>query len=183
MIRSILNGHNLCKASRQVMSNKGSAGIDGIAVQELICYLDIPEAPKLFLPEGITEKDIQTRAEQLDEFERNKVQIIESIMAGKYLPQPIRGVEIPKGNGKNRLLGIPTVTDRMLQQAVHQIIYPLFEVEFKSGSYGFRPKRNAHQAVLAAQRHLNEGYNHIVDIDLKTFFDEVDHCIARSNVR
>ena len=178
MIRSILNGHNLYKASRQVMSNKGSAGIDGIAVQELICYLDIPEAPKLFLPEGITEKDIQTRAEQLDEFERNKVQIIESIMAGKYLPQPIRGVEIPKENGKNRLLGIPTVTDRMLQQAVHQIIYPLFEVEFKSGSYGFRPKRNAHQAVLAAQRHLNEGYNHIVDIDLKTFFDEVDHCIV-----
>jgi hypothetical protein len=95
MIRSILNGHNLRRASRQVMSNKGSAGIDGIPVQELICYLDIPEAAMLFLPEGITEKDIQTRAEQLDEFERNKSQIIESIMTGKYLPQPIRGVEIP----------------------------------------------------------------------------------------
>ena len=72
MIRSILNGHNLRRASRQVMSNKGSAGIDGIPVQELTCYLDIPEAAMLFLPEGITEKDIQTRAEQLDKFERNK---------------------------------------------------------------------------------------------------------------
>jgi len=177
MIRSILNGHNLGRASRQVLSNKGSAGIDGIPVQELIGYFDTPEAAMLFLPEGTTDKDIQTKAEQQAEFERNKAQIIESIMAGKYLPQPIRGVEIPKDNGKKRLLGIPTVTDRMLQQATHQIIYPLFEVEFKSGSYGFRPKRNAHQAVLASQRHINEGYSHIVDIDLKAFFDEVDHCI------
>ncbi len=177
MIRSILNGHNLRRASRQVVSNKGSAGLDGIPVQELIGYFDTAEAVMLFLPEGTTEKDIQTRAEQLTEFERNKSHIIDSIMTGKYLPQPIRGVEIPKDNGKKRLLGIPTVTDRMLQQAVYQVIYPLFEVEFKSGSYGFRPKRNAHQAVLAAQRHINEGYCHIVDIDLKTFFDEVDHCI------
>lgn len=177
MIRSILNGNNLRRASHQVVSNKGSAGIDGISVQELIGYFDTHEAAMLFIPEGITEKDIQTKAEQLAEFERNKVQIVESIMTGKYLPQPIRGVEIPKENGKVRLLGIPTVTDRMLQQAVHQVIYPLFEVEFKSGSYGFRPRRNAHQAVLAAQRYINEGYRHIVDIDLKTFFDEVDHCI------
>ena len=177
MIRSILNGHNLRRASRQVVSNKGSAGIDGIPVQELIGYFDTQEAAMLFIPEGITEKDIQTSAEQLAEFERNKEQIVQAIMTGKYLPQPIRGVEIPKDNGKKRLLGIPTVTDRMLQQAVYQIIYPLFEIEFKTGSYGFRPKRNAHQAVLAAQRHINEGYNHIVDIDLKTFFDEVDHCI------
>jgi group II intron reverse transcriptase/maturase len=177
MIRSVLNGHNLRRASRQVVSNKGSAGIDGIPVQELIGYFDTPEAAMLFSPDGITEKDIQTKAEQLAGFERNKAQIIESIMTGIYLPQPIRGVEIPKDNGKKRLLGIPTVTDRMLQQAVHQIIYPLFEVEFKAGSYGFRPNRNAHQAVLTAQKYINEGYNHIVDIDLKTFFDEVDHCI------
>jgi len=177
MIRSILNGNNLRRASHQVVSNKGSAGIDGISVQELIGYFDTHETAMLFIPEGITAKDIQTKAEQLAEFERNKVQIVESIMTGKYLPQPIRGVEIPKENGKVRLLGIPTVTDRMLQQAVHQVIYPLFEVEFKSGSYGFRPRRNAHQAILAAQRYINEGYRHIVDIDLKTFFDEVDHSI------
>ena len=99
-----------------MVSNKGSAGIDGIPVQELIGYFDTQEVAMLFIPEGITEKDIQTRAEQLAEFERNKAQIVESIMTGKYLPQPIRGVEIPKENGKKRLLGIPTVTDRMLQQ-------------------------------------------------------------------
>ncbi len=177
MIRSILNGHNLRRASRQVVSNKGSAGIDGIPVQELSGYLDIPREALLFALEGTSEKDETTRKEQLAELEKKRVQIVQAIMTGTYQPQAILGVEIPKDNGNMRLLGIPSVTDRMLQQAVHQVIYPLFEIEFKSGSYGFRPKRNAHQAVLAAQRHINEGYNHIVDIDLKTFFDEVDHSI------
>jgi retron-type reverse transcriptase len=107
MIRSILNGHNLRRASRQVVSNKGSAGIDGIPVEELIGYFDTQEAATLFIPEGITEKDILTRTEQLAIFERNKEQLVQSIMTGKYLPQPIRGVEIPKENGKKRLLGIP----------------------------------------------------------------------------
>lgn len=177
MIRSILNGHNMRRASRSVVSNKGSAGIDGVSVKELTGYFETPEDAMLFLPEGITENDIRNKKTQIAEFERNRDQLVQTVMTGQYQPQPIRGVEIPKENGKKRLLGIPTVTDRMLQQAVHQIIYPLFEVEFKSGSYGFRPKRNAHQAVLASQRHINEGFNHIVDIDLKTFFDEVDHCI------
>ncbi|GAB3820427.1 hypothetical protein GCM10028895_20530 [Pontibacter rugosus] len=87
------------------------------------------------------------------------------------------GVEIPKGNGKSRLLGIPTVTDRVLQQAANQVLSPLFELEFREHSYGFRPNRNAHQAVRQAHRHIHEGYQHIVDIDLKSFFDEVDHCL------
>lgn len=177
MIRSILNRHNLRKASRKVISNKGSAGIDGLGVQELTAYLDTPEAAMLFSMEGKSEEDTQTKTRQMAEFERNREQLVQAIMSCKYLPQPIRGVEIPKENGKKRLLGIPSVTDRMLQQAVHQIIYPLFEVEFKTGSYGFRPGRNAHQAVLAAQRHINEGNDYIVDIDLQSFFDEVDHCI------
>ncbi len=83
----------------------------------------------------------------------------------------------PKSNGKVRLLGIPTVTDRLLQQAVYQVIMPLFEVEFTAYSYGFRPNKNAHQAVQQAQQYINAGYRHIVDIDLKSFFDEVDQCI------
>ena len=135
-------------ACQQVVSNKGSAGVDGMPVEELSAYLEI-----------------------------NREQITTALSEGKYLPQPILGVEIPKSNGKKRLLGVPTVIDRMLQQAVLQVICPKFEMEFKANSYGFRPNRNALQAVQQAQKNINEGYQHIVDIDLKNFFDEVDHCI------
>jgi group II intron reverse transcriptase/maturase len=107
----------------------------------------------------------------------NREALIAAMREGDYLPQSILGVAIPKSNGKTRLLGIPTVTDRLFQQAVHQVIMPLFEVEFKPQSYGFRPHRNAQQAVQQAQTNINEGYQHIVDIDLKNFFDEVDHCV------
>ena len=136
------------RAYRQVRSNKGSAGVDGISVKELYAYLT-----------------------------KNRAQIESDIRNGKYLPQPIRGVEIKKSNGKMRLLGIPTVTERVLQQAVGQTLAIKFEMEFEDYSYGFRPNRNAQQAVLKAQQYINSGYHHIVDIDLKSFFDEVDHCI------
>jgi len=136
------------RAYRQVISNKGSAGVDGMHVTELYHYL-------------IT----------------NRERIESELRTGKYLPQAILGVEIPKSNGKTRLLGIPTVIDRLLQQAVGQVIAIKFEMEFEDYSYGFRPNRNAQQAVLKAQEYIHSGFQHIVDIDLRSFFDEVDHCI------
>jgi RNA-directed DNA polymerase len=136
------------RAYNQVRSNNGSAGVDGISVKELYAHLI-----------------------------KNREQIELDIRIGKYLPQPIRGKEIRKSNGKMRLLGIPTVIERVLQQAVGQILAIKFEMEFEDYSYGFRPNRNAQQAVLKAKQYINSGYNHIVDIDLKSFFDEVDHCI------
>lgn len=148
MIEQILKGKNIRHACKQVVSNKGSAGVDGMTVKELPQYL-----------------------------KRNQKDLCAMIRSDQYAAQPIRGVEIPKENGKKRLLGIPTVVDRLLQQAVHQITSPMFEVEFSNHSYGFRPDRNAHQAIRQAQKNIHEGYNYIVDIDLKSFFDEVDHGI------
>jgi len=133
-------------AYKQVLANKGSAGVDGMQVTEL-------------------KQHISAQREA----------IVLRIIKGCYLPQPVLGVNIPKGNGKTRLLGIPTVTERWLQQAVAQTITPLFEFEFKEHSYGFRPDRNAHQCIQQSQQYINDGYKHIVDIDLKSFFDEVDH--------
>ena len=148
MIEEVLDRRNVMRAYRQVRSNKGSAGVDGMSVNELYDYLT-----------------------------NNRQRIESALRRGTYLPQAILGVSIPKSNGKSRLLGIPTVVDRLLQQAVGQVIAIKFEMEFGDYSYGFRPNRNAQQAVLKAQEYINAGYSHIVDIDLKNFFDEVDHCI------
>ncbi len=148
MIEKVLTKGNLKQAFHKVRNNKGSAGVDKMTVLEL--HEHLTEHWHTYLQQITTEN---------------------------YQPQPILGVEIPKSNGKVRMLGIPTVVDRFLQQAVTQILTPLFEVEFEDFSYGFRPNRNAQQAVLKAQEYINSGYNHIVDIDLKSFFDEVDHCI------
>jgi group II intron reverse transcriptase/maturase len=148
MIEQVLNRRNVMRAYSQVKSNKGSAGVDGMAVKELYEYLT-----------------------------NNRERIESELRQGTYLPQAILGVAIPKSNGKTRLLGIPTVADRLWQQAVGQVIAIKFEMEFEDYSYGFRPNRNAQQAVLKAQEYINSGYQHIVDIDLKSFFDEVDHCI------
>ena len=148
MIEQVLNRQNMMRAYRQIKRNKGRAGVDGMTVDELYAYLT-----------------------------NNRESIETALRNGTYLPQSIRGVEIPKSNGKVRLLGIPTVIDRLLQQAVGQVVSNRFEMEFEDYSYGFRPNKNAQQAVLKAQEYINSGLQDIVDIDLKSFFDEVDHCI------
>jgi len=146
MIAEVLKRKNLYLACRQVVQNKGSAGIDGMHVTSL---------PK--------------------DLEANRDKIITSVLNHTYVPDAILGVEIPKGKGKTRLLGIPTVTDRWLQQAVSQELMTKFELDFEPFSYGFRPEKNTQQAVTQALKYINDGYQDIVDIDLKGFFDEVDH--------
>lgn len=135
------------QAYRQLAKNQGSAGVDGM--------------------------DVHALGRELD---KAILHLSANIQSFNYEAQPILGVAIPKGNGKTRQLGVPTVTDRMLQQAVSQTMTSRFEFEFKTHSYGFRPGKNAHQAVYQAQKNINEGYQHIVDIDLEKFFDQVDHC-------
>ena len=147
MIEQILSRKNLLQAMYKVQKNHGSAGVDHMPVTKLSELLAI-----------------------------DKEELTATVRSGKYLPQAILGVKIPKGKGKTRLLGIPTVCDRLLQQAVLQIITARFEYEFSDSSFGFRPKRSVQQAVQKAQGYINEGFQNIVDIDLKTFFDEVDHC-------
>jgi RNA-directed DNA polymerase len=136
----------MLRAMYKVQKNHGSAGVDDMPVTKLSELLAI-----------------------------DKEELTAKVRSGKYLPQAILGVEIPKGEGKTRLLGIPTVTDRLLQQAVLQSMMVRFEFEFSDYSFGFRPNKNVQQAVMKAQGYINDGFQHIVDIDLKTFFDEVDH--------
>lgn len=146
MLEEILDIRNVQKACKQVTANKGASGIDGMQTDELRDYLNA---------------SWQT--------------LRKSILEGNYQPQPVRKVEIPKPQGGTRMLGIPTVTDRLLQQAIAQWLSPRNEVTFSNYSYGFRPGRNAHQAVLQAQSYLNEGYEYIIELDLEKFFDKVNH--------
>jgi group II intron reverse transcriptase/maturase len=110
----------------------------------------------------------------LDYFVRNKDQLIQSILDGKYRPNPVRRVEIPKENGKKRALGIPTVVDRVIQQAIAQVLSPIYEKQFSENSYGFRPGRNAHQALNKCRNYITDGYKYAVDMDLEKFFDTVN---------
>ena len=146
LIDKILHSKNLTKAYYKVLRNRGSSGVDGMEVEELKSYID-------------SHRDF----------------IRQEILNNNYHPHSIRGVEIPKGNGKKRLLGIPTVIDRWLQQAVSQQLMTRFEINFSNYSYGFRPKKNLQQAVQQSLRYINDGNQDIVDIDLRGFFDEVSH--------
>lgn len=145
LLEEILNPNNLNKAYKKVVSNKGVAGVDGITVEEEFDYL-----------------------------KENKDRILNQIRKRRYKPQPVKRVRIPKENGKMRNLGIPTVTDRIIQQAIVQVIGPIFERQFNDNSFGFRPNRSCEQAVIRALEYLNDGYEWIVDIDLERFFDTVN---------
>ena len=146
MLEMILSPINLNKAYKKVKSNKGSGGVDGLSVEDLLLYLL-----------------------------EHKENIVKSIIQGKYRPNPVRRVEIPKEPKKTRPLGIPTVVDRVIQQAIAQILSPIYEPLFSAYSYGFRPKRSAHDALKQCQKYISEGYIYCVDMDLEKFFDKVSH--------
>lgn len=145
LLERIVSPENLNNAYKRVVRNKGAGGVDGMKVDELLQYL----------------KD-------------NGKEIRESVLAGKYKPAPVRRVEIPKDNGKKRMLGIPTAVDRVIQQAIAQMLIPIYEPEFVETSYGFRPGKSAHDAIRKCQEYLNEGYVWAVDMDLEKFFDTVN---------
>ena len=145
LLEKVLSKENLNNAYKQVYRNKGASGVDGITTEELFSYI-----------------------------KEHKEEILDKIRNRKYKPQPVRRVYIPKENGKLRKLGIPSVIDRVLQQAIVQVLTPIYEEQFSNNSYGFRPGRCCEQAVIKALELFNDGYDWIVDIDLQSFFDEVN---------
>ncbi|MRR35871.1 group II intron reverse transcriptase/maturase, partial [bacterium] len=152
-MEAVVGRENMIKALHRVEANQGAAGADGMSVAGLRGCL------KVQWP-GIKER----------------------LLAGRYEPAPVRRVEIPKPGGGVRQLGIPTVVDRLIQQALHQVLQPVFEPEFSESSYGFRPGRSAHQAVRQARAYVAEGRRWVVDMDLEKFFDRVNHDILMSRV-
>jgi group II intron reverse transcriptase/maturase len=144
---------NMRLAYRRVVQNKGAPGVDDVTVTELRGWL------KVHWPS-----------------------VKAALLEGRYLPQPVRAVDIAKPSGGVRTLGVPTVVDRLIQQALHQALQPLFEPTFSDGSFGFRPGRNAHQAVQQAQAYIREGKRWVVDIDLEKFFDRVNHDVLLARV-
>jgi group II intron reverse transcriptase/maturase len=146
LLEQVLARENLALAWKRVKSNRGSAGVDGLTIQATAEYL-----------------------------KTHWSQIKETLQNGSYRPQPVRRVQIPKSGGGMRELGIPTVTDRLIQQALLQVLQPLIDPTFSEHSYGFRPGRRAHDAVLSARRYVQEGYRVVVDVDLEKFFDWVNH--------
>ncbi len=146
LLETILDPSNLNRAYKAVMRNKGCGGIDKMSCEQLLPWLLA-----------------------------NKASLIRSLQDGSYRPNPVRRVEIPKDNGKKRLLGIPTVVDRLVQQAINQVVTPIYEKQFSRTSYGFRPKKGCHDALREAQKIVDGGYRYVVDLDLERFFDTVSH--------
>jgi RNA-directed DNA polymerase len=154
LLAAVVERKNMWLALKQVERNSGAAGVDNMTVGQLRSYL-----------------------------REHWLRIKEELLAGSYQPQPVLKVEIPKPGGQGmRMLGIPTVVDRLLQQALHQVLSPLFEPHFSGSSYGFRPQRSAQQAVLKAREYVREGRRWVVDIDLEKFFDRVNHDLLMSRL-
>lgn len=153
LMEKVVNRSNLNQAYRRVKANKGSPGIDGMTVND---FLEVSSD--------------------------DKEQLIQSLLDGSYQPQPVRKVMIPKPGGGERQLGIPTVTDRIVQQAILQVMEPIFDPEFSSSSFGFRPRRGAHGALKQAKHYVEGGHTWVVDMDLEKFFDRVNHDILMSRL-
>lgn len=145
-LEAILLPDNLNKAYKAVIRNKGCGGIDKMSCDELFPWLLA-----------------------------NKESLIRSLLDGSYRPNPVLRVEIPKDSDKMRLLGIPTVVDRLVQQAINQVLIPIYEAQFSRNSFGFRPRRGCHDALFRAKDIVNSGYKYVVDFDLEKFFDTVCH--------
>jgi RNA-directed DNA polymerase len=153
LMESMVERENMKRALKRVEQNRGAAGVDEMEVGQLRSYL-----------------------------RENWAEIKEKLLEGTYKPKPVKRMEIPKPGGGTRLLGIPTVLDRLIQQALLQVLTPVFDPGFSESSYGFRPGRSAHQAVKRAKGHIEEGYEWVVDMDLEKFFDKVNHDILMSRV-
>lgn len=154
LIDQILSQSNLKEAIKRVKANKGVAGVDKRTIYEIDDY-----------------------------FKKHQVEIKQSIRAMKYKPQAVRRVYIPKANGKKRPLGIPTVVDRVIQQAISQVLMKIYDPEFSAYSYGFRPKRSAHDAMEQVLEYLDEGYQWVIDLDIEKYFDTVNHDKLISTLR
>lgn len=153
-MEEVVRRENMLSAYRRVVGNRGAAGVDGVTVDELMPML-----------------------------RERWVVIRESLLDGTYEPQPVLGVEIPKAGGKGvRVLGIPTVVDRLIQQALLQVLQPVFDPTFSESSFGFRPRRSAHQALEWARKHIASGHRWVVDMDLEKFFDRVNHDVLMSRL-
>lgn len=146
LMERIADPLNVTKACQRVVSNGGGSGVDGMKVEELRGWLG-----------------------------NHVIQLQKQLLSGTYQPQAVKGVEIPKPNGGKRQLGIPTVIDRLVQQCIHQVLSVEYERTLSENSYGFRPNKNAHQALKQAARYVSEGKTHVIDLDLEKFFDEVNH--------
>ena len=146
LIKEIMSYQNILEATKRVKSNKGAPGVDKMSVDEIESYI-----------------------------KEHYEEIKEQVLTKKYKPQSVRRVYIPKANGKKRPLGIPTVVDRVIQQAISQVLSPIYENYFSDYSYGFRPNRDCHKAMNKVLEYINEGYTYIIDVDIEKYFDTVNH--------